>query len=88
MTNVSITIRLSPRDIALIDNRVRKGYFTNRSDAIRNSIRTHLRKLEASPNGEKSVPISKFKKYLGRNGERKVELHERVFSDTFGYDDD
>ncbi|MCK5772597.1 MAG: ribbon-helix-helix protein, CopG family [Thermoplasmata archaeon] len=87
MTNVSITIRLSPKDIALIDNRVKKGYFTNRSDAIRNSIRTHLRKLGGSGDEERPRPRSQFEKYLRPEKERKVDLHERVFSDTFGDDD-
>ena len=86
MTNVSITIRLSPKDIELIDEMVEKGYFTNRSDAIRNSMRTHLRGIEAERKQGRNQRSSKAVKLRSREPERKLELHERILLDAFGSD--
>ncbi len=86
MTNVSITIRLSPGDIKLIDDVVEKGEFTNRSDAIRDSIRTHLRRMGAD---KREVRDHKPHEVASPRSERtvkKLELHERVLRDAFGYD--
>ena len=47
MTNSSVTVRLSPRDIAIIDKKIHEGYFTSRSDVIRYSIRYLINDLES-----------------------------------------
>lgn len=39
MSAVSVTTRFSEKDIKVIDELVKRGYFTNRSDAIRMSVR-------------------------------------------------
>lgn len=50
MTNKSITLRLSPYDLSLIDKKIMEGYFTSRSDAIRHSIRYLLHQFESKEN--------------------------------------
>ena len=47
MANSSVTVRLSPRDIAMIDKKIHEGYFTSRSDVIRYSIRYLINDLES-----------------------------------------
>jgi Arc/MetJ-type ribon-helix-helix transcriptional regulator len=49
MTNNSITIRLAPKDIEQIDNKVEEGYFTSRSDMIRTSVRHYINELGNIP---------------------------------------
>jgi Arc/MetJ-type ribon-helix-helix transcriptional regulator len=46
MSNETITIRLSPRDVDMIDSKVKDGHFTSRSDLIRYSIRHVLNEME------------------------------------------
>jgi Arc/MetJ-type ribon-helix-helix transcriptional regulator len=46
--NESLTVRLSPKDVELIDARIEDGHFTSRSDVIRFSIRTTLRQMDRS----------------------------------------
>jgi len=46
MSNESITIRLSPKDVNMIDSKVKDGHFTSRSDLIRYSIRHVLTEME------------------------------------------
>ena len=49
MTNNSITIRLAPKDIEQIDDKVEEGYFTSRSDMIRTSVRHYINELGNIP---------------------------------------
>ena len=86
MTNVSITIRLSPGDLDLIDGVVEKGQFTNRSDAIRDSIRTHLRRMGGDRGEDRGDRPKKGESPRGEKAEKKLELHERVLRDAFGSD--
>lgn len=46
MQNSSVTVRLSPRDVEMMDNKINEGYFTNRSDVIRYSLRHLMHELE------------------------------------------
>ena len=86
MTNVSITIRLSPGDIDLIDDVVEKGQFTNRSDAIRDSIRTHLRRMGADTGKDRAHRPPEVAPPRVEKAEKKLELYERVLRDAFGSD--
>lgn len=51
MSTRSITTRFSIRDLKGLDKLVKKGYFTNRSDAIRTSVRFYLQmdKIDIPP---------------------------------------
>ena len=46
MQNSSVTVRLSPRDVEMMDKKVCEGYFTSRSDIIRYSLRHLMAELE------------------------------------------
>lgn len=48
MVNATITIRLSPKDIATIDRSVNEGFFTSRSDLVRYSVRHTLMQMDES----------------------------------------
>jgi len=49
MSNSSVTIRLAPHDIELLDLLIENGYFTNRSDALRTSFRHYTQKFQKMP---------------------------------------
>lgn len=46
MQNSSVTVRLSPRDVEMMDKKIIEGYFTSRSDIIRYSIRHLMDELD------------------------------------------
>ncbi|MCK5772600.1 MAG: hypothetical protein KAH57_02325 [Thermoplasmata archaeon] len=81
-----IISRFSPKDIDLIDEVVERGYFTNRSDAIRNSLRTHLRGFEVDEKPERDHRPFKTVTHRRGGGEKKIELHERILMDMFEKD--
>ncbi|MEA3559135.1 MAG: ribbon-helix-helix domain-containing protein [Candidatus Thermoplasmatota archaeon] len=47
ITNGSVTVRLAPHDLDLIDKKVQEGLFTSRSDVIRYSIRHTLNEIDS-----------------------------------------
>lgn len=46
LQNSSVTVRLSPRDVEMMDKKIIEGYFTSRSDIIRYSIRHLMDELD------------------------------------------
>jgi len=46
MANSTIGIRLSDYDVERMDRTIKDGYFTSRSDFIRESVREKLKELE------------------------------------------
>ena len=87
MANNSITVRLSPHDIGLIDKKIKEGYFTSRSDVIRYSIRHLLHELESREHnldiladiaGSKDITMEDIRKAIRK--ERK-ETYEDVYSE-------
>ncbi len=88
MTNNSITVRLSPNDIKMIDRKIVEGFFTNRSDVIRYSIRRTIQDLEAKEHNldelasltqDRGISIRDIQKAL-RNA------HRDTYSDMYGQD--
>ena len=86
MSNDSITVRLSPHDLILIDKRVKEGYFTSRSDVIRYSIRHTLQ--EFLKNEEKLAILSDIasSRSISMKTVRKAVLaeHDSTYEDVYG----
>ena len=88
MANDSITVRLSPNDIKMIDRKIFEGYFTSRSDIIRYSIRRTIQDLEsreqrldelANLAQDKKISIKDIKKAL-------KTAHRDTYRDMYGQD--
>lgn len=86
MSNGSITVRLSPHDLILIDKRVKEGYFTSRSDVIRYSIRHTLQ--EFSKKEEKLAILSDIasSRSISMKTVRKAVRteHDSTYEDVYG----
>ena len=54
MANESITIRFAKHDLSVIDKKIKEGFYTNRSDFVRSSVRHLIFNLEK---GEKNLDI-------------------------------
>ena len=88
VVNNSITVRLSPNDIKMIDRKIVEGYFTSRSDIIRYSIRRTIQDLESREQRleelarlvqDKNISIKDIKKAL-------KTAHKNTYRDMYGQD--
>jgi Arc/MetJ-type ribon-helix-helix transcriptional regulator len=85
MSNETITIRLSPRDVDLIDKRIEDGHFTSRSDAIRYFIRHVLNDMEERESRLKELEQVAQAKGITKDSSRKAvkkarkEVHEEIY---------
>ena len=88
MPNNSITVRLSPNDIKMIDKKIIEGFFTNRSDVIRYSIRRTIQNLDLKENNldilasiaqDKQISIKDIQKAL-------KTAHLETYRDMYGED--
>ena len=88
MTNVSVSVRLAPNDIALIDKRVNEGIFTNRSDVVRHSIRQCLYEFEKREKILKQVADIATEKRITMDDIRKSirETRKEVYGEVYGDD--
>ena len=84
--NGSITVRLSPQDLILIDKKVKEGYYTSRSDVIRYSIRHTLREYAKKDEeldilsdiaSSRSISMKKVRKAIRTE-------HDLAFEDVYG----
>ena len=88
MTNESITVRLSPNDIEMIDRKVSEGRFTNRSDAIRFSLRHFLMGLEEKERNLLILADMASSKGIDGSGVRKAvrKVHSELHVELHGND--
>jgi Arc/MetJ-type ribon-helix-helix transcriptional regulator len=86
MSNETITIRLSPKDVDMIDSRVKNGHFTSRSDLIRYSIRHVLNEMEVREQNLSLLRESARSKGITRDSVRKAvrESREEVYEEVYG----
>lgn len=88
MSNETITIRLSPKDVDMIDSKVKEGHFTSRSDLIRYSIRHVLNEMEVREQNLAFLKDLTAYKRITRDSLRRSirESREEVFEEVYGND--
>ena len=88
MTNNSITVRLSPNDIKMIDKKIVEGFFTCRSDVIRYSIRRTIQDLESKEhNLGDLVSLAQDKKISIKDIQKALKTtHKETYRDMYGQD--
>jgi len=88
MSNASITVRLAPHDIKIMDKKIEEGIFTSRSDVIRYSIRHTLSEIDSKEkNLEILAEIAKERK-ITKEAVRKAikKAHTDVYREVYGDD--
>jgi Arc/MetJ-type ribon-helix-helix transcriptional regulator len=88
MSNASITVRLAPHDIKIIDKKIDEGIFTSRSDVIRYSIRHTLSEIDSNErNLEILAEIAKERKITKKDVRKALKkAHIDVYQDVYGDD--
>ena len=88
MANVSISVRLAPNDLVLIDKRVTEGLFTNRSDVVRHSIRQCLYEFEKRKKVLREVADIAVEKGITMKDVRKSirKTRKEIYRDVYGDD--
>lgn len=86
MSNETITIRLSPRDVDMIDSKIKEGLFTSRSDLIRYSIRHVLNEMEIREQNLALLRDLASSKGITKDSLGNVlkETREEVFKEVYG----
>ena len=88
MANGSITVRLSEKDIEMIDRKVKDGYFTSRSDLIRYYVRHHLVDWDEIERRRDEMARIMDEKGITRESLRKSlkKAHKEVYKEVYGDD--
>ena len=88
MANGSITIRLSEKDIEMIDKKVKEGYFTSRSDLIRYYVRQQLTDWDEIERRRDEMARKMDEKGITREALRKSlkKAHKEVYKEVYGDD--
>jgi putative addiction module CopG family antidote len=85
MSNETVTVRLSPHDVEMIDRRIEDGHFTSRSDVIRYSVRHILNGMEERESRLKELADSARSKGITMESARMAvreargEIHEEIY---------
>ena len=88
MSNASITVRLAPHDIKIIDKKIDEGMFTSRSDVIRYSIRHTLSEIDSNErNLDILAEIAKERKITKKDVRKALKkAHIEVYQEVYGDD--
>ena len=88
MSHNTLTVRLSPNDMKLIDKRILEGFYTSRSDAVRFSIRAQLGEDARSEERLKELILAARTKGLTRSKVRSSlkKAHTDVYREVYGDD--
>ena len=88
MSNASITVRLAPHDIKIMDKKIEEGIFTSRSDVIRYSIRHTLSEIDSKEkNLEILAEIAKERKITKEDVRKAIKkAHTKVYREVYGDD--
>ena len=88
MSNASITVRLAPHDIKIIDKKIEEGIFTSRSDVIRYSIRHTLSEIDSNErNLDILAELAKERKITKKDVRKALKkAHIEVYQEVYGDD--
>jgi len=88
MTNETITVRLSPKDIETIDRSIEEGHFTSRSDLVRYSVRHTLMQMNESDRKFELIKEFAKGKRIDRASVTKAlkDARKKVHEDVYGDD--
>ena len=88
MANETITVRLSPKDIEVMDRSIEEGYFTSRSDLVRYSVRHTMMEMNAKERDFELIREFAKEKRIDKNTVTKTlrSARKRIHREVYGDD--